>query len=74
MRYSWIKKERKSTPLALLCRVLQVSTSGYYDWLERPPSPQQQHRDQIGQAAARSYFESHRIYGYREVGCLLVIL
>ena len=67
MRYSWIKKERKSHPLALLCRVLQVSASGYYDWLGRKPSPQQQRRDAIGQAAARSYFESHRIYGYRKV-------
>ena len=67
MRYSWIKKKRKSHPLALLCRVLKVSTSGYYDWLDRPPSRQQQRRDQIGQAAARSHFESHRIYGYRKV-------
>lgn len=67
MRYSWIKKERKSYPLTLLCRVLQVSTSGYYDWLGRKPSAQQQRRAAIGQAAAQSYFESHRIYGYRKV-------
>ena len=67
MRYSWIKKERKSYPLTLLCRVLQVSTRGYYDGLKRAPSPQRQRRNAIGQAAAQSYFESHRIYGYRKV-------
>jgi len=67
MRYSWIKKERKSYPLALLCRVLKVSTSGYYDRIDREPSRQQQRRNQIEQGAARSHFESHRIYGYRKV-------
>ena len=67
MRYAWIKKERKSYPVALLCRGLEVSASGYYDWLERGPSPRQQRRDALGQAAARSYFESYRIYGYRKV-------
>jgi putative transposase len=67
MRYSWIKKERKSYPLTLLCRVLQVSTSGYYGWLGRKPSVQKQRRDVIAQAAAQSHTESRKIYGYRKV-------
>jgi transposase InsO family protein len=50
-----------------MCRKLQVSTSGFYDWSDRQPSQRQQRRDKITQAAARSYFESHRIYGYRKV-------
>ncbi len=67
MRYRWIKKHRKSYPLALMCRIQQVSTSGFYDWLNRSPSPRQQRRDKIAQAAARSHFESNRIYGYRKI-------
>ena len=67
MRYSWIKKERKSYPLTLLCRVLQVSTSGYYGWLGRKPSAQKQRRDAMAKAAAQSHAESHKIYGYRKV-------
>ena len=67
MRFQWIKKHRRSYPLARMCRVLQVSASGFYDWSDRKPSPRQQRRDKIAQAAARSHFESNRIYGYRKV-------
>ncbi len=67
MRYQWIHKHRSHYPVSLMCNVLQVSPSGYYDWHGREPSQQQQRRDKILQAAARSHFESHRIYGYRKV-------
>jgi len=33
-----MKTLRLKYPLALLCRVLEVSRSGYYAWLTRPPS------------------------------------
>ena len=67
MRYQWIKQHRRVYPLQPMCRVLQVSASGYYDWFRREPSAQQQRRETIAQAAARSHFESHRVYGYRKV-------
>jgi transposase InsO family protein len=50
-----------------MCRVLRVSVSGFYDFSDRAPSPRKQHREKIAQAAARSHFESNRIYGYRKV-------
>ena len=67
MRYRWIKRHRRSYPLALMCGMLQVSTSGFYDRSKREPSKRRQRRYKITQAAARSHFESHRIYGYRKV-------
>lgn len=67
MRYAWIQHHQSDYPVALMCRVLEVSTSGYYDWRRRPPSATQERRNQIAQAAGRSYFESRRIYGYRKV-------
>ena len=32
MRYSFIKLHQKAWPINLTCRVMEVSTSGYYDW------------------------------------------
>jgi len=67
VRYAWTKEHDQQFPVAVMCGVLQVSTSGYYGWLGHKPSAQQQRREHIAQAAARFYFESERIYGYRKV-------
>ena len=37
MKYAFIKNQRQWHALTRLCSVLNVSTSGYYDWLDRPP-------------------------------------
>jgi len=50
-----------------MCRVLKVSTSGYYDWLTRKPSARQERRERIAEATERSHVESHGVYGYRKV-------
>jgi transposase InsO family protein len=67
VRYAWIDGQRDSYPLKLLCRVLQVSRSGYYAWRQREPSQSVQRRQQIGQAAQQSHRDSHGTYGYRRV-------
>lgn len=67
MRYAWIDQQRDCYPLKLLCRVLQVSRSGYYAWRGRAPSVTAQRRQQIGQAAQESHRDSHGTYGYRRV-------
>jgi putative transposase len=36
VKYAWIREHRDSYPVAAMCRTLRVSTSGYYDWLDRP--------------------------------------
>ena len=67
MKYAWMEKHKRLFPIAMMCRVLKASTSGYYDSLKRNPCSQQIRRRSIAQAAAHSYFESNRIYGYRKV-------
>lgn len=67
MRYAWIREHQAEYPVQVMCRVLEVSDSGYYDWRDRPPSDRQQRHQQIAQAAARAHFQYDRVYGYRKV-------
>jgi putative transposase len=38
VKYAFIKEQRRHHAVSKLCDVLKVSTSGYYDWLDRPLS------------------------------------
>jgi len=67
VKYAWIKKHKRLFPATVMCKVLKVSTSGYYDSLKRQPSAQRIRRRFLGQEVAKSYFESDRVYGYRKV-------
>ncbi len=50
-------------PTNIMCDVLNVSTSGYYDSLASTPSAQAQRRDRIRHAVQQVYDEHHGIYG-----------
>jgi putative transposase len=67
MRYAWIRAHQKDYPVQVMCAVLEVSDSGYYDWRDRPASNRQQRHQQIAQAAARAHYQYDRVYGYRKV-------
>ncbi len=63
MKYAWIKEHRDSFPIAVMCDVLQVSASGYYDSLTRTPSPRAARQARIQRAVQQVYAESHDNYG-----------
>ena len=63
MKYAWIREHRDSFPVAVLCEVLEVSASGYYDWLDRPPSPRAERHVKIQAVVQQVHAESHGIYG-----------
>ena len=67
MRYAWIEAQRDCYPVGVLCRVLQVSRSGYYAWRRRQPSATAERRQAIAQAAQESHRDSHGTYRYRRV-------
>jgi len=50
-----------------MCKVLEVSCSGYYAWGARGPSAQQVRRESLEQAVQEAHRASKRIYGYRKV-------
>ena len=72
MKYAWIREHRDSFPVAVLCDALEVSASGYYAWLDRPPSPRAQRHDQIQAAVQQLHAESHGIYGSHKIARELV--
>ena len=63
MKYAWIREHRDSFPVAVLCQVLEVSVSGYYDWLERPRSARAERHAQIQASVQQVHSESHGVYG-----------
>ena len=67
MKYAWIREHRDSFPVAVLCDALEVSASGYYAWLDRPPSPRAQRHDQIQAAVQQVHAESYGIYGSHKI-------
>lgn len=49
--------------MALLCRVLGVSRSGYYAWRTRPPSPAQHRREELTEQVRQIHREVRQRYG-----------
>ncbi len=58
-----IKELRSDYPLAVLCRVLDVSISGYHAWLTRPPSKRTQARERLKVAARAAHQRARQTYG-----------
>lgn len=50
-------------PVTVACRVLNVSTSGYYAWLERPPAPRQQANLELVEVIRQVHTNSGSTYG-----------
>lgn len=67
MKYAWIEDQRDQYPVRTLCRVLGVSTSGFYQSRARTPGPRTRRRQQIAAAAVEAHDASHGVYGYRKV-------
>ena len=54
-----------------MCDVLNVSPSGYYDSIDRPPSDRAKRHERIQQAVEQVHAESHGIYGSDKVAEVL---
>lgn len=63
MRFRFIDAERANYPVKVLCRVLMVSTSGFYAWLGRPPSARVEQRARLRATIELVFEASRRTYG-----------
>jgi putative transposase len=71
VKYAWISEHRDSFPVALMCETLDVSTSGYYDSLVRPPSERASRHERIQAAVRQVHAESHGTYGSQKIARVL---
>lgn len=63
MKFAWMHDHREAYPVATMCRVLNVSRSGYYAWRDRPVSATARRRDQLADQIRQAHASSRRIYG-----------
>lgn len=63
MKFAFISQEKVAYPVALLCRVMEVSTSGYYAAQGRPASPRTLRDAELGVHVAAAHEASKRRYG-----------
>ena len=63
MRFKFIDAEKHTYPLAMLCRVMQVTRSGYYAWRTRKPSARSQRDAELLGKIRSFYAASGKSYG-----------
>ena len=63
VKYAWIKEHSDRYPVARLCRLLQVSRSGYGQWRSRPPSDRALANAALDAQIATIHAESRQSYG-----------
>jgi transposase InsO family protein len=66
VKFDWMHRHRGRYPLAMMCRLLRVSRSGYYAWRprkDRPPSPTARRRTELTEQVRTAHADSRGIYG-----------
>ncbi len=65
--YRLIDAERANYSVSMLCKVLKVSRSGYYDWKDRPPSKWDRENADLTERIREVHHRSRGTYGYPRV-------
>jgi putative transposase len=63
MRYAFIKAHRQQWTIALMCKVLEVAVSGFYNWLNRPASKRSQENEKLTEQIVMFHCGSRCTYG-----------
>ena len=67
MKYAYIASERSHYPIGFMCRVLEVSTSGFFSWQARARAPRSDADAPLREAIVQVHQESRRRYGRRRL-------
>ena len=71
MKFAFIRGHRAAFPVVDMCRVLGVSKSGFYRWLDEPVGRRERRRAELGAAIARVHEANRGVYGSPRVCAVL---
>ncbi|MBA4192790.1 MAG: hypothetical protein C0467_32910 [Planctomycetaceae bacterium] len=63
MIFAWIEERRDEWPVTLLCRVLEVSRSGFYAWLSREASMTEARHEKLTEQVTEIHAQMKERYG-----------
>ncbi len=63
VKYQFIEEHRLEFPIRVLCEVLEVSESGYYEWRKRQPSRRQKADEELTVQLETVFEQSRQTYG-----------
>jgi transposase InsO family protein len=66
-KYEFIDGEKANFAIVKMCAWAGVSTSGFYEWRDRPASATAQRRAQLTERIKKIFTDSDETYGYRRV-------
>ncbi len=61
--YTLIEAQRTRFPVQFMCRMLEVSRSGYYGWRDRPPSKRSRENAALTERVREIHRRSRETYG-----------
>jgi putative transposase len=69
--FAFIQAHQDEWPVRVMCDALEVSSAGYYSWLRRPPSLQEQRRKALAGRIREIHEEARQCYGSPRVHAAL---
>jgi transposase InsO family protein len=63
LKFAFIKEHLTEFPVEVCCDVLEVSRSGYYAWLMRPPSQRARRREELAAKIRLVHEQNRQVYG-----------
>jgi putative transposase len=67
VKYAFIQGHQAVFSVSRMCRVFEVSRSGFYEWLSRPESARQQSDQRLSEDIKRAFEDSRENYGTRRI-------